>query len=957
MRDKGKNRIPYFTTESHASESHQYSHIRAIPSASNRMSNTNPHRFPRPPTLPQSKIQIQSQREQGPVESGHLTFSTTAGRTGKNTLFGVSNEKEEPESPGTFTTSFDLLSIARVVPAKPRRVSNPIATNEGQVADTSTIGESLAESTGVHGDWRKLPSATGKEVPSNPDTIKPMIFRRVAIPSSRLARHPSSVFASDKANDTKTKQPATTGDLEPSTCRSDGFSFFENKNIPPPMEALKTLSGRDVRASGSSQKGNSATIYNLPGSCPPLSQQDVKDDWIADGDVSGRAIKAIKDKSNRKVLLRASENITSPNPVFQTGEVPSPDSKPGGSGGFTQPPAPPVVSVKSLNDNTAGILRAAAAPFEPKGGPSPDLAILSKIQLEESTSAGKTPLKLGPPSDPFANLPGGFYKGSASPPPADLVSPANGANVQQPSMTLGHWRSGGSHRLSESGERVMGVPKDESSTPGAFRGSPQKKTSLGDAEISQLWDFPRSGSGSQAVNSESPSSIGSSVINFNPNAKSFAGPKTSSDPVPSPNKLLTSQITVRDEAMEQIVPTPRKSLSSDLQIVERLEIKAMVLSESESDIVTALLEEASIGGHTQQPTVVENPVPQMDERGRRGAISLQGTVRRPDNSDISNGGPNNSGLDVQKNKEPSEARTREAWLEPAGEIKIRIKGEGNNESADQYWPYPYPRCDVSAKEITTQLFVELNEQMVSYIRVGPDGIRLDHNWGRFKFRKGKSGYPPGQEPWLGGDNISFFDMSFGVASNHNTGKVTIKPPPGLSLAPVNPTTTVERMKTGQTQPGGLRDLVENSTPDYNHYNDNYKKLRARTLQEWNLTPISSSTSTNPFNSYTVHSRQGSNISSTGQPVHDGIRGQVGSNERSINSARDSGMLRNSTLMGGGYGSGANGQGGVSTPTNIGNELSEEGARRRRPEQKQCAFGATGAIRLIVFGGSEGSDDV
>lgn len=823
-----------------------------------------------------------------------------------------------------------------MVPAKQRRVSNPIATNEGQVADTSTIGESLAESTGVHGDWRKLPSATGKEAPPNPDTIKPMIFRRVAIPSSRLARHPSSVFASDKTNDVRIKQPATTGDPETSTCKSDGFSFFENKNTPAPTEVLKALSGRDVRVSGSSHKGDSAAIYNLPDSCPLLSHQDVKDDWMADGDASNRAVKAIKDKSNRKVLPRASEKITSPNLVFQTGEAPSPDLKPAG---FTQS-STPMISVKSLNDNTAGMLRAAAAPFEPKGGPSPDLVILSKIQLEGSTSAGKNPLKLGPPSDPFAHLvTGGFYKEPASPLVADPASPCNGANIQQPSMALGHWGPGGSHQLSESGEHIMRIPKDESSAPGASRGSPHKKTSLGDAEISQLWNFPKGGNGSQAVNSESPGLIGS-----------FAGQKTSSDPVPSPSKLLTSQITVRDEAMEQIVPTPRKSLSSDLQIVERLEIKAMVLSESESDIVTALLEEVSISGHTQQPTVMENPVPQMDERGRRGAISFQGTVRRPDNSDISNGGPNNSGSEVQKNKESLEARTRETWLESAGEIKIRIKGEGSNEPADLYWPYPYPRCDVSAKEITTQLFVELNEQMVSYIRVGPDGIRLDHNWGRFKERKGKSGYPPGQEPWFGGDNISFFDMSFGAASSHNTGKVTIKPPPGLSLAPVNPTTTVEQTKTAQTQPGGLRDLVENSTPDYNHYNDNYKKLRARTLQEWNLTPISGSAPTNPFNSHPVHSRQG-------QPVHDGIRGQIGSNERSINSTRDSGMSRNSTLMSGGYGSGVNGQGGVGTPTDVGNESSEEGARRRRSEQRRCAFGTTGAIRSIVFGGGEGSDDV
>lgn len=918
------------------------------------MSNTNPHRFPRPPTLPQSKIQVQSQREQGSVESGHHTSATIAGRVGgQKTFFGTVNEKEESDNPGTFATSFDLLSIAKVVPARQRRVSNPASINEGQVADTSTVGESLAESTGVYGDWRKLPSVTAKEGPPNPDTTKPMIFRRVAIPSSRLARHSSGIFASDKTNDIQDKQPATAGDIGVSTWRNSGFSFFENKNMPSPMEALKVLSGRDIRTSGSSQKGHSVTIYNLDSNLPPgRRQQDVKNDWIVNGDVRNHEVTVPEDNSRGKAFLGASGKIISPNTLFQTGEAAPPDSKPSSSAGFTQP-SPPMVPVKNLNDSAAGILRAVAAPFEPKKGPSPDPVIPSKIRLEGSTSAGKIPFRLGPTSNPFAHLPGSFYKESTGPLTAGPVM-SHGTSAQQLCMAPVHWKLEEPHRLSESSEYTARIPKDESSAFGTSKDTTHKKSSFSDVEISQLWDSPGSGDGSQVVSDEPPNLIGSNIVNFNPNAKLFVVPKTSSNPMPPPNKLRTGQIAVRDEAMEQIVPTPRKSQASDLQVVERLEIKAMVLSENVSDIVTALLEETSVDGHNQQPIVTENPVPQMDEHGRRGAISMQGTVvKRLENSDTG-GGLKDLGLKVQMNKEPMEARTKEAWLESAGGVKIRIKEGGGTEPVDRYWPYPYPRHDVSAKEITTQLFVELNEQMVSYIRVGPDGIRLDHNWGRFELRKGKSGYPPGQEPWFGGDNTSFFDLSFGTTPSHNAGNVTIKPPPGLSLAPVvRPTIPVE-MKTAQGEPGGLRDLVESSIPDYNYYSDDYKKLRARTLQEWNSTPISGSVPMNPFNSYSMRSRQGCNIPYSGQPVYEGTRGQIGGNGRSINSTRDSGMLGNVTLMNENRW-GVGGQRDVGTPAEV--EPLEERARRRKSEQRQCTFGAAGEIRSIVFGSDEGLDDV
>lgn len=924
------------------------------------MSNTNPHRFPRPPTLPQSKIQIQSQRELGPADSGHLAMAGRAG--GQNTVFGTASEKEEPDSPGTFTTSFDLLSIAKMVPAKQRRVSNAVGINEGQAADTSTVGDSFAESLGVHGDWRKLPSTIAKELP-NPDTAKPMIFRRVAIPSSRLARH-SNIFASDKTNNAKNKQPVNIGDPGTTTWRNEGFSFFENKNLPSPMEALKALSGRDMRTSGSPQKRHPSVIYNLPGSGQPLNQQqDVKDGWRVDGwrtdgDTSNHERRVHKDISNRKVMHGASEKAISANTGFQTGETAPLDSEHSAPTRFTKISAP-MAPVKSSNDSAAGILRAVAEPFEPKRVSSPARAITSKIRVE-STSTDTVPLKLRSSlgdSDPFARLiPDSFHKGSTNQPTVSPVVPSHGANGQ-PSIASAHWKPEGSRRSSEPGEQNTEISKDG---PSASRDTTRERSSFSDAGISQLWSFPKGENGSQFANNEPPTNlVGSSVVDPSPGVRSFAVPKTSSDPAPSPGKRRTGQITVRDEAMEQIVPTPRKSLSSDLQIVERLERKAMVLSKSESEIVTALLEEASINDHIQHSIGMENPVPQMDERGRRGAISMQGTViRRPDNKDTGDHRTNNPTSEVQRNQEPVETRKqiREAWLEPAGEVKIRIREEGSSEPADKYWPYPYTRRDVTAREITTQLFVELNEQMVSYVRMGPDGIRQDHNWGRFKSRKGKPGYLPGHEPWFGGDNTSFFDLSFGATSSYNTGKVTIKPPPGLSLTPVRPIVATEQMKTTQAELGGLRDLVESSTPDYNHYNDDYKKLRARTLQEWNLTPISGGVPTNPFNSHGMLSRQGSNSSSAGQSIYDSTRGQIDGNGRNISSARDGGMFRSTTLTNG-SGWKANGQKGMGSPTEVGSETFAGRVRRRRPEQRQFAFGMTGEAGSIVFGGDEGSDGV
>lgn len=899
-----------------------------------------------------------------------------AGRSGgQNSFSGVASEKEESDSPGTFTTSFDLLSIAKVIPAKQRRISNPSGFNEGQVADASAVG-----------DWRKLPSAVTKEGPPNPDATKPMIFRRVAIPSSRLARHPPSIFASDGVNNTINKEPVTTGGTGASAWRNDGSSLFENKNMPSPMETLKSLRERDMKVSEPSQERHSATGYNLPGPDLPLSQQhqDIKDGWIADGDASDHGKRAPRGISSRTALLRAPEKIINPTTVFQTVEAAPPDSELDGSARFSRGSVP-MIPVKSLNDSTAGTLRAVATPFEPKGGSSPGPAIPSEIQLQGSSSSAKIPLKLGSPSDPFGRFLDKIYEGSASPPTASPVSQSHRANVQKPSMIPVHWKLEESHHVSESGEQTMRMPKDGSSTPGTSRDTTHKQSSFGDAGISQLWNFPGSGSVSQPIGNEPPGLTGPGIVNFNPNAKAFAVPEAGSGSMSSPNKLCAGQIAVRDEAMEQIVPTPRKSLSSDLQIVERLEIRAMVLSESESDIVAAFLEEASINKHPQHSVAGENPVPQMDERGRRGAISMQGAVARTSdiNDTSGDGRPKKLALEAQKNEEPVKARTRETWLEPNGEVEIRIMVEGSSEQTDQYWPYPYPRHDVSAEEITTQLFVELNEKLISYVQMNPDGTRLDNNWGRFKLRKGKSGYPPGQEPWFGGDNTSFFDMSFGVTPSYNVGKTTIKPPPGLSLTPMtHRQVAVEQMGTTQAEPGGLRDLVESSTPDYSHYNDDYKKLRARTLQEWNSTPISS-TPMNPFSSHPVLSGQGGGVPFTGQLVYEDTRRQIGGNGGSINSPRESTMSKSTTLMkqsrpgtmfradvtgidangsiigpvnGNGNGWGADGQRDVGTPNGIGNETSER-ARRRRPEQIRDAFGVIGKFEPIVFGSDEESDGV
>lgn len=939
VRARGKNTIPRSVAESHASESQQYSHIRVIPS-SIRMANTNPHRFPRPPTLPQSKIQIQSQREHNLAESGHPTSAAMVGRIGGQSTFGVGKEKEESGSPGAFATSFDLLSIARVVPAKQRRVGNPMGVGEGQVAGTSATESPV----GVHGDWRKQPSATAAESPSTPDTAKSMIFRRtIATPGSRIVRRSSGAFSSDEMKDAKDNQ-STTGGPGASTWGHDGIPFFESKGASPPMETEK---GMEIEMSP--QEARSAKFLDR-------QQQDEQDYWIEDFHQDGETsndIKNPKEGSGRNSLMRNSRKRMDPTAMFQPITTASQPSESDDSVGFTQTSVPMTLA-KGLNDS-AGALRAVAIPFEPKQVSNTGLEAPSKIRLEERTSASaKISPKLKAQLDPFAHLlPDSFYGKASKPPTVNPALPSHVLNVQKPPMGAIKWK------LEDHGQTVK-ILGDGSSIFGAS-GTVHKKSSLGDAGISRLWNFPGKADGNQAVGSEPPGLGGLNRDNFNPNAKSIlasgVGPNTM-----LPNKPRTEQITVRDEAQEQIVPIPRSSSNSHVKIVERLEREAMVLSEGESDIVTSFLVKASVTDCTQDPVVGANPVPQLDQHGRRGAISMQGTIRGLEGGGAGDERPKSlssesksKGLMVVKE---SETRS-EKWLELGGGVNIRIKGEDSS-GQTEYWPYPYPGPYVNEAEIATGLFLKLREQLFNYIApANLDGIKSDKDYWRYELRKSKSRYLPGKEPWFGGDNTSFFDISFGVNPTPTIRKTTVNPPPGLSSTPAaRAQAAAERAGKTQSESSGLRDLVESSIPDYSDCNNDYHKLCGKAIQEWNTTPASGGT---PLNGRGEASRQGA---ITGRSVYESTGGQVDVGGRDTVLLKDSEMSRGAAPMkqpaprakfGAVTVSPANGGGWELNGQRVRNESFEERLRRRRPEQKQELFGGVRKLGRLVFGSDEESD--
>lgn len=1031
VRDRNKNTIPHFTTESHVSESQQYSHIRTIPSSATRMNHDNPHRFPRPPTLPQSKIQIQAQREQKPAEYGP-TFASMVGRTagGHTSSFGAAVDgKEEASNPGSFTTSFDLLSIARMVPAKPKRLSNATGISETQVAELPT------ENLGIQGDWRKQVSSVagpGGSIRSPPSESKSMVFRRaVAAQSSRLVRRSSGILTPDQTKSAQNHQQPAEGGDKSSSWKSEGVSPTKDRissSTAPLSGSVPPLAGKGVNgcletpesSQGElSQEVQPVSVLSYPDPSPKPTSLDPRS---GDGS-SNSCIQAHKqvDKEaedhNRKTpkatLGRggpvADASRMDPTAMFQPSRlVPATvdqatlNTTP--SIGFTQASIH-MTPVKNLNEG-AGFLRAVAVPFEPKQPFSSAPATPSMIRHEEFTATSSNfPHNTRPQMETLAYLPDNFYGKTFNPSMANLLSPSLGSTLKLPP---GEARQRPENIHVQGDQQAMKNSPSEFSIFGAPGDTPHKKLSFGDVGISRLWQASTE-DGKTALGQPSLTSV--NLTSFNPGAHLFLALKGNPGLVP-PNKQH-EQITVTKETNEPIVPIPRNTPNSHLLNVERLELKALALSKSEEDTISkVLLDEAAyiasvqefiksqatgenplpelnqrFEDYLQKKIAKANPLPKVDKLGRRGAVSMQGTTRRGlESSDAHDGKSERLTLENQRKELMGEAEERKKWLkkwfEPNGEVEIRIRNEGDT-SSGKNWLFPYPNYGESKEIVTTELALKAYEQLLSYlVPAEPDGIKSDKDYWRFDTRKSKSGYPPGKEPWYGGDHTSFFDMSFGVKPNSTIGKTAVKPPPGLSSTSIPRAQTVGPTKTDMEELGGLRDLVESSTPDYNDYGEEHRKVRAKTLQEWNSTPIRVHTPTNVLNGHVGTSRQGSNNSLpwTGNSGYEKVGQETNGSLRAPTVVVDRELSRSTILMqqsrpgsrfgvdmmgpmeGGSNLCPANGNGwevgkeDTGAPIRDGNGSSEQGPRRRRPEQKKEAFGGIRKLGTLVFGSDDESGD-
>lgn len=428
---------------------------RTFPSIGVRMNN--PHRFPRPSTLPQPKIQIKPQRDSKSVDTvAPPTFASMLGRNlGGNT--GV----EDPISTGAFTTSFDLLSIAKVIPAKQRVVNNPVTIMEGQAQDRNTFGEQYVESQS--GDWpRYMTSAVGfgtathSQIQENP---KSMIFRRHGTASSSkhtISHHrPDATPQPTRGEDNvKHGQPKVVG--TPSEGNEDS-SNGGNDNPPPDRFAEKVMDNNFE------EPDNFSKINSLP-TPGPL-------DFNSQGNLG---------------IEREAEPQGGQNPKDATNETAgiigdklelSRLTEPGRATG-TQAPAPPISdsnqllshmnALKNMNDGGA-MLRAAAIPFEPKQVKKQNQfsSVLSNTGIEDIY---RNRLQ----SENFTHLSDKFYGKTFNP---------SGEGPGVPSKEQSQWFIENSHHRLQ-----MAIQNSGSESNGGSLRLRGKRARLSDAAISQLWD-------------------------------------------------------------------------------------------------------------------------------------------------------------------------------------------------------------------------------------------------------------------------------------------------------------------------------------------------------------------------------------------------------------------------------------------------------------------------------------
>jgi hypothetical protein len=417
----------------------------------------NPHRFPRPPTLPQAKIQTKLQRDPKSVDT--VTPPTFASMLGRNLggSTGVSGGVEDPVSPVAFTTSFDLLSIAKVIPAKQRHVGNPVSIIEDQTSDRNAFGEPSAENQS--GDWpRYMPSAVGfgTSTPSqNQEVPKSMIFRRHGTTSSvkrSISHYPSDAIpqfnrSEDSVNDGQSKFVGIHAE-------ENVNSYNGTKEKPLPNIFTEKETDKDFEESEDSSMIESPPTpgpfdFDPQGGSDMEREAELQDSQNPKDEIAG--VTGSKSESLWFIEPRSTAGAQALEPSISD---------------FSH-----MTATKNMNDGGA-ILRAAARPFEPKQVKKDHLSsLLSNTGIDEMSRN-----KLQPEN--FTNLSDKFYGKTFNP---------SGEAPDLPSKEQSQWFIENSHHRLQ-----MAIQNSGNGSIGGSLRLGKKRASLSDAAISQLWDVPES---------------------------------------------------------------------------------------------------------------------------------------------------------------------------------------------------------------------------------------------------------------------------------------------------------------------------------------------------------------------------------------------------------------------------------------------------------------------------------
>lgn len=415
----------------------------------------NPHRVPRPPTLPQAKIQTKAQRDPKSVDTvTPPTFASMLGRNlGGNT--GASGGVEDPISPIAFTTSFDLLSIAKVIPAKQRHVGNTVSIIEDQTSGRNAFGEPSAENQS--GDWpRYMPSVGfGTSASSqNQEAPKGMIFRRHGTASSvkrSISHHRSDVTpqfnrSENNVDDGQSKAVGTPAE-------ENVNSYNGTKGNPLPKIFTEKETDKDF------EEPEDSSMLESPPTPGPF-------DFNPQGDSGIEREAEFQDSQNPKDTVNEIEDATGgksePLWFIEPRSTAGAQNLEPSISDFSH-----MTATKNMNDGGA-ILRAAARPFEPKQVKNDHLSsLLSNTGIDEIS---RNKLQ----SENFTNLSDKFYGKTFNP---------SGEAPGLPSKEQSQWFIENSHHRLQ-----MAIQNSGNGSIGSSLRLGKKRASLSDAAISQLWD-------------------------------------------------------------------------------------------------------------------------------------------------------------------------------------------------------------------------------------------------------------------------------------------------------------------------------------------------------------------------------------------------------------------------------------------------------------------------------------